>query len=239
MKALTILAPVLVFAATAAAQATRDAASAPVARLLVNEGSVLHGAVTGGTVIVKTAFGGEIRVDPRRITSLVGTTLTLDDGSVLHGSIGAGQVTLASPFGTLSIPAERVTEIQRVTPGASVSSAPGRQPAATVTPPAPAAATPAPAPTPKAVAAKPTTSSVKFINDTRRSLNVCLNDETPCLQLGPHASSSRTLPLGLLRMRVESTTTLGFVVLATGSFERSVQVADAETVVRVSESDFR
>ncbi|MBI2204375.1 MAG: hypothetical protein HYU41_11055 [Candidatus Rokubacteria bacterium] len=247
-KALTTLGLVLIFVATAVAQPSRGTAATSVTRLHVNEGSVLHGAITGGTVIVKTTFGGEIRIDPRRIQSLVGTTLTLDDGSVVHGTIGAGQVTLASAFGTLSVPAERVTEIQHVRPGTAVSSAPGRQPApaAPATPATPAApgaptATPPPATTTKAIAAPPkiTTANVKFVNDTRRNLNVCVNDETPCLPLGPQGTTSRTMPLGPLRLRVESTTQLGFVVLATGSFQKSLQVAEAETVVRVTEDDFR
>lgn len=246
-KALTTLGLVLIFAATAAAQPTQPAAPPSVTRVLVNEGSVLHGTVTGGTVTVKTSFG-EIKVDPRRIQSFVGTTLTLDDGSVVQGTIGSGQVTLASVFGTVSVPAERVTEIQHVRPGKAVSSAPGRQPAPapSATPAAPAApaaptAPPPPATTTKAVTTPPksTTSNVKFVNDTRRNLNVCVNDETPCLVLGPQATTSRTLPLGALRLRVESTTQLGFVVLATGSFQKSLQLAEADTTVRMTEDDFR
>ncbi len=228
-KALTTLGLILIFAAAAAAQPAQPAAQPSITRVLVNEGSVLHGTVTGGTVTVKTSFG-EIKVDPRRIQSLVGTTLTLDDGSVVQGTIGSGQVTLASAFGTVSVPAERVTEIQHVRPGKAVTSAP-----------APPAAAAAPATTTKAVTAPPkiTASNVKFVNDTRRNLNVCVNDETPCLAIGPQATTNRTMPLGALRLRVESTTQLGFVVLATGSFQKSLQLAEADTVVRVTEDDFR
>lgn len=229
MKTVTTLCLVLVIAAAAAAQ---QPAPAPV-RVLTNEGSVLHGAVAGGTLVVKTTFGGDLRIDARRVQSLVGTTLTLDDGSVLHGTLG-GQVLLASAFGTLTIPGDRVTEIQ----GVRATGAPAAPAAATssAAPPPVAKA----APPPKAVAGppKPISTSVQLVNETRRHLNVCLNDETPCLQLAPYASTSRTMPIGPLRLRVESTTTLGFVMLATGSFERTVQI-EPDSVVRVIESDFR
>lgn len=225
----TLVVAALLFAASAAAQTQTAAAAAPPAtRVLTADGSVLHGAITGGTVTVKTTFGGELRVEARRLQTVQGTTVTLDDGSVLHGTLGAGSVQLTSAFGTLSIPVDRVTEVQNL------------KTAAVTPPPAPppAAARPTAPPPPKAVVAKPTTAAVQFVNETRRSLNVCLNEETPCLQLGPLASTTRTLSVGPLRVRVESTTTLGFVVLATGSFERSVPV-DADSVVRIAENDFR
>jgi hypothetical protein len=60
----------------------------------------------------------------------------------------------------------------------------------------------------------------------------------PCLTIGPKGSSTKTLAVGQLRMRVESTTQLGFVLLATGDFEKSLAV-DKDTTVRVTETDFR
>jgi hypothetical protein len=200
--------------------------------VLTNDGSVLNGAITGGAVTVKTTFGGDVRVDPRRIQSLSGTTVTLDDGSVLNGALSSGMMQLVSAFGTLSIPVERVTEIQNLR---------GRTAAPATTTPAPFPTTPpatASVPPKTATPAKPTTAAVQIVNETRRNLSVCVNDETPCLTIGPNASTTKTLALGQMRLRVESTTQLGFVVIATGNFEKSVAV-DKDTTVRVTEGDFR
>jgi hypothetical protein len=232
-KALGALGLVILFAATAAAQP-------PVTRVLTNEGSVLNGAITGGSVTLRTAFGGDVNIDPRRIQALSGTALTLDDGSVVHGRLTGGAMQFASVFGTLAIPVERVTEIQNLRGRAAAAATPPAPPTPTAPPPPP----PAPAPPPPvAVAAppapaKPATAAVQIVNETRRNLSICVNDEVPCLTIGPNGTATKTLAVGPMRMRVESTTQLGFVVLATGNFEKSVAV-DRDTTVRVTESDFR
>ena len=230
-NALCGLSLVLVVAAPAAAQ------SVPT-RVVTNEGSVLNGSITGGNVTLKTAFGGDVSIDPRRIQSLSGTTLTLDDGSVVQGKLVGGAMQFASAFGTLAIPVERVTEIQNAK--AKTAVAPTASAVAAAVPPAAVPAVVVAAAPPNAVSApvKPATAAVQIVNETRRTLSVCLNDEMPCLTMGPKGSSTKTLAVGQLRMRVESTTQLGFVLLATGDFEKSLAV-DKDTTVRVTETDFR
>lgn len=225
MKTASLMLGVLIlfFAAFAAAQ------PAPT-RVLTNDGSVVNGTITGGALVLRTTFGADLHVDPRRVQSLIGNALTLDDGSVIRGTLGSGQLQFTSAFGTLTIPVDRLTEIQNVKAQTPTTPPPTGQ-----TPPAPTATAKVTTTTPKAVSAPP---KVQFVNETRRTLSVCVNDETPCLQIGPNASLTRTYQTNALRLRVESTTTLGPLIIATGSFERSVQV-EQDTVVRVTEGDFR
>ena len=221
---------VLVLAATAAAQSSTT-------RVLTNDGSALNGSITGGNVTLKTTFGGDLSIDPRRIQSLAGTTLTLDDGSVVQGKLTGGAMQFASAFGTLAIPIDRVTEIQSLKPN-KAAAATTPTPSGTLAPATAPVAVAAPALKAVTAPVKPATAAVQIVNETRRNLSVCLNDEMPCLTLGPNGATTKTLGLGQLRLRVESTTQLGFVVLATGNFEKSVAV-DGDTTVRVTEGDFR
>jgi nucleoid-associated protein YgaU len=233
-KTLIALGAVMIFAATAAAQQSSATQPPPVTRIQTNEGSILNGTIGGGMVTVRTTFGGDVRIDGRRIVGFAGTTLTLDDGSVLHGTLAGGALQFASAFGTLAIPVERITEIQIPKPATAAATT---SPAAAGASPA-AKAPPATAAVPAAKPATPTKAAVQIVNETRRNLSVCVNDERPCLQIGPNGSTNRTVDVGPLRLRVESTTQLGFVVVATGNFERNVAV-DKDTTVRVTEGDFR
>ena len=232
---LTILSLVILFAATAAAQQPATAPQPPVTRIQTNEGSILNGTIGGGSVTVRTTFGSDVRLDGRRIVNFSGTTLTLDDGSTLQGTLTGGALQFMSTFGTVAIPVDRVTEIQTPKPATTAAATPP----ATTTPPATKPPAPAViASAPARAATGPTKAAVQLVNDTRRNLNVCVNDERPCVQLGPSASATRTVDLGQLRLRVESTTQLGPVVVATGSFEKAVAV-DKDTTVRMTEGDFR
>lgn len=240
-KALVTLALVTFLAATAAAQTPQPtqppqpgrAPAPPPTRVLMNEGSAVSGTIAGGSVTLRTTFGGDLKIDGRRIQSFAGTKLTLDDGSVVHGTFTAGALQLTSVFGTLAIPVDRVAEIQSTKSAAAAAVTP---PA----PPAPVATAPTPAPVGRAatVPPKPTTAALQIVNETRRNLSVCLNDERPCMQVGPSATTSRTLDVGPLKLKVESTHQIGFVVMPTGSFERSLAV-DKDTTFRVTEGDFR
>jgi len=234
-KALAALISMILFAATAMAQPPAMAPPPPVTRIQTNEGSILNGTIGGGAVTVRTTFGSDVRLDGRRIVDFAGTTLTLDDGSTLQGTLTGGALQFMSTFGTVAIPVDRITEIQTPKPVTAAAPAP---PVAT-TPPAAKPPAPVATTTPPARAATgPTKAAVQIVNDTRRNLNVCVNDERPCVQIGPSASTTRTVDLGLLRLRVESTTQLGPVVVATGSFEKTVAV-DKDVTVRMTEGDFR
>jgi hypothetical protein len=232
---LTVLSLVILFAATAAAQQPEKTPQPPVTRIQTNEGSILNGTIGGGSVTVRTTFGSDVRLDGRRIVNFSGTTLTLDDGSTLQGTLTGGALQFMSTFGTVAIPVDRVTEIQTPKPATTAgTTAPAATTQPATKPPAPATIATAPA----RAATGPTKAAVQIVNDTRRNLNVCVNDERPCVQLGPSASATRTVDLGQLRLRVESTTQLGPVVVATGSFEKTVAV-DKDTTVRMTEGDFR
>lgn len=287
----------------------RAGAPEPTTRVTTTDGSVLNGAITGGAVTVRTSFGGDLRVEARRIQSLAGMALTLDDGSVVQGSLGGGQIQLASPYGALTIPGERVREIQslKAPPVASaprpdvreaivgtwdeerealefrpdgtgllshrglglkdaamkygftddgrlriemelygnrvvrlhrVDMAGDRESMVLRSESGSTRFARVRTPERKAAPPKPAEASVQFVNETRRTLNLCIGGETPCAQLGPRESLARTLPVGRHHIKVESTTMLGPLVIGTGSFERAIDV-EPDAVIRLTDNDFR
>src|SRR5262245_51335833 len=118
-KTLLTLGLVIVLAASATAQPPSTTQQASVTKLQTNEGSVLNGTIGGGSVTVRTTFGGDVRLDGRRIVGFGGTTVTLDDGSVLNGTLASGALQFMSTFGTVAIPVDRITQIQTSKPAAT------------------------------------------------------------------------------------------------------------------------
>ena len=91
-------------------------------QITVADGSVIRGTISGGSLLLKTAFG-ELAIEGPRIQTLSGSTLKLDDGSIVQGTIRGGQLRIAGSLGSLDFPGEKIRSIEQIQRPASTGAA--------------------------------------------------------------------------------------------------------------------
>jgi hypothetical protein len=202
------------------------AATGPIIQITTEDGWVMKGTVTSGTLTLQTSFG-DVKVEGYRIRALSGSSFTLDDGSVLRGTIASGALKVASHYGNLTVTGSKISTIttiqERPQPAKPSPGAPVKEEAI------PATETAAPP--------APVTTTATFSNKSSYLVYLYLDDSASYEEIERRGSLTKELSVGEHTVRAKAMKLLGPIAVEFGAFEKTVNI-EPDAVITLTDGDF-